>query len=283
MIVSSAKAYIVLLFCLVGTLGCVALVFYTQDFAFQEPEITKPYQITRHLPTGSPEKIYPLVASQDSTPAITSTSVIPDAPVISSQDTVAQVTDTATNNILLEVPFAPQSPYAVWDERDEESCEEASLVIIHYYLQKKDLSLAAMRRELDGLIEYEIENLKNFKDTDAYGIAYLAREYFGYNQSRVAYNITVEDIQAELLKGHPVIVPAAGRELQNPYYKAPGPLYHNLVIVGFNQEGFFTNDPGTKRGKNYFYPTDILFNAIHDFPGVKEYILDGRKAMVIVE
>lgn len=283
MVVSSSKTFIVLVFCMLGVVFCAALVFYSRDFDFRDQRIAKPYHITQHLPVGSPEKTYPIVEPQNSEPAVAVIPTIPSPSAITGQDTETLVTDSTPNNVLLDVPFAPQSPYALWDERDEESCEEASLIIVHYYLKKKDLSSASMRRELDTLIEYEIENFKNFKDTDAYGIAHLAREYFGYSNSRAEYNITVEDIKEEILKGHPVIVPAAGRELKNPYYKAPGPLYHNLVIVGFNQEGFFTNDPGTKRGKNYFYPTDILFNAIHDFPGVKEYILDGRKAMIIVE
>ena len=36
-------------------------------------------------------------------------------------------------------------------------------------------------------------------------------------------------IKEFLMAGKLVIVPAAGRQLGNPYYKAPGPVYHMLV------------------------------------------------------
>jgi hypothetical protein len=42
--------------------------------------------------------------------------------------------------ILISVPFASQAPFAVWDEIHEEACEEASLVMVKYYLDKKALT-----------------------------------------------------------------------------------------------------------------------------------------------
>ena len=70
----------------------------------------------------------------------------------------------------------------------------------------------------------------------------------------------------------------------NPYFTAPGPLYHNLVLTGFTKDGLIiTNDPGTRRGENYTYKLDVLYAAIHDFTGDKENIENGKKAMIIVE
>lgn len=184
---------------------------------------------------------------------------------------------------LLDVPFAPQSPYAVWDERDEESCEEASIVIVHYFWQKKNLAPELMRQELDALIGFQISHYGDYKDSDARGIARLAYDYYGYEKAKVYYDITIDDIKREIVQGNPVIIPAAGRALKNPYYTPPGPLYHNLVLIGFNDKGIITCDPGTRRGKGYFYPYDVLYKAIHDFPGSKEKIEEGRKAMIIIE
>jgi hypothetical protein len=86
-----------------------------------------------------------------------------------------------------------------------------------------------------------------------------------------------------LAKRKPIIVPAAGRMLGNPYFTAPGPLYHNLVLTGYDGDTIITNDPGTKRGKDYKYDIGTLYGAIHDFTGNKDDIEKGRKAMIILE
>ena len=52
--------------------------------------------------------------------------------------------DIATENIpakiLIDVPFTSQAPFGKWDAYHEEACEEASLVMIEYYLQNKKLT-----------------------------------------------------------------------------------------------------------------------------------------------
>jgi len=120
------------------------------------------------------------------------------------------------------------------------------------------------------------------KDSDSAGIARIAREYYGYQKAEARYDITVEDLKKELAAGNPVIIPAAGRLLSNPNFTGAGPLYHVLVLIGYNSKGFIANDPGTRRGEKYFYSYNVLYNAIHDFPGSKEKILEGRKAMVVI-
>jgi uncharacterized protein YvpB len=99
----------------------------------------------------------------------------------------------------------------------------------------------------------------------------------------VIYDFPKEDLKKYLAKGNPVIVPAAGRELKNPNFTAPGPLYHNLVLVGYDKNIIITNDPGTRKGRGYIYDMDVLYNAIHDFPGKPENIIQGRKAMIVLE
>jgi len=60
-------------------------------------------------------------------------------------------------------------------------------------------------------------------------------------------------------------VPLAGRELNNPYFRAPGPIYHMLVIKGYDSDEFIVNEVGTKRGDSFKYKYDVLINAIHDW------------------
>ena len=87
----------------------------------------------------------------------------------------------------------------------------------------------------------------------------------------------------EIAKGNPVIIPAAGRDLDNPYYSGDGPWYHMLLVTGYDKKYFITNDPGTRQGLDYKYKHKKLVNAIHDWTGVKEEIRSGVPRMMIIE
>jgi hypothetical protein len=54
-------------------------------------------------------------------------------------------------------------------------------------------------------------------------------------------------------------------------------------LTGYEGEDIITNDPGTRNGKEYRYKIDVLYNAIHDFPGNLNEMEKGRKAMIIIE
>ena len=124
------------------------------------------------------------------------------------------------------------------------------------------------------------------QDITAAQMAEISRTKFGL-RARVRTDVTIDTIKEELAAGNPVIVPAAGRDLDNPYFSGEGPWYHALVIIGYEKgwtgEWFIVNDPGTKRGSRYAYRTQTLLDAIHDWTGVKEEIRSGEKAMVILE
>jgi len=109
----------------------------------------------------------------------------------------------------------------------------------------------------------------------------IAKAKYGLN-GKVIENVTIDDIKNELRNGNPVIAPFAGRELGNPNYSGLGPWYHVLVITGFDGTSFYTQDVGTKRGANYKYSQSILFNALHDWTGVKEETNTGPKRVLVV-
>ncbi len=188
-------------------------------------------------------------------------------------------------NFLLKVPFASQAPLGVWDEYHEEACEEASLVMLKYYLDgKTKISKEQMENEIQKMIKFQIRNYGDYKDSNMEDVIQLAQEFYGLDNLKVVYNFTKNDLKKWLAQEKPIIVPTAGRLLKNPYFTPPGPLYHNLVLVGYNNDDIIiTNDPGTKRGENYKYNLDILYNAMHDFPGNKKDIEKGQKAMIVVE
>lgn len=191
------------------------------------------------------------------------------------------------DKILISVPFTSQAPLASWDELHEEACEEASLIMLKYYLDKKPLASDIAENEIQRMASFEIKNYGDFKDTAAEQTVKLFYDFFGEpangKKLKAVYDFPKEDLKKYLAEGNPVIIPAAGRLLGNPNFTAPGPLYHNLVLIGYDGNKIITNDPGTRKGRGYAYNIDVLYNAIHDFPGKPEDIMQGRKAMIVLE
>lgn len=197
------------------------------------------------------------------------------------------VPDVLPDEISIEVPFTVQAPFADWDAYHQEACEEASLIMLKYYFDGKKLTPEISEREIQAMIAYQLEKYGDYRDSDAEGMVELFEGFYGESEGgrklEVIYDFSKNDLKKYLSLGHPVIVPAAGRLLGNPYFTAPGPPYHALVLVGYDGNTIITNDPGTKRGEGYEYDINTLYNAIHDFPGNLDEIEKGRKAMIIVK
>jgi len=193
---------------------------------------------------------------------------------------IAPVVVTIPDEINLAVPFTTQAPYAKWDEQHNESCEEAAALTVYYWWQKKIFTKEIAEDELQKMVDFQNEKYGGYKDTDAQETAQLIKDLWGYKKVEVKYDITLDDIKKEVGQGRPVILPTAGRELKNPYFRRPGPIYHMVVVRGYTKDKIITNDPGTKRGEEYIYDSDILYNAIHDWNDGDIY--DGKKAMIVV-
>ncbi len=134
----------------------------------------------------------------------------------------------------------------------------------------------------------EYLKITTLEDSLGYGLSMTAEQtvdiiqkYSDYS-ARVIENPTVDQLKELLVKGEPIIIPAAGRKLGNPFFTGIGPLYHMLVIRGYTKDGkFITNDPGTRHGENYTYDASVLMNAIGDWNnGDPEH---GAKRVVIIE
>lgn len=191
------------------------------------------------------------------------------------------------DKFLIDVPFTSQAPFAKWDELHEESCEEASIVMVKYFLDKKNLSTQIAEKEIQDLVKFQIKKYGDYKDSNAEQTARLYSDFYGQPEDdlkmKVIYNFERNDLKRYLARGYPIIIPAAGRLLGNPNFTAPGPLYHNLVLIGYEGDTIIANDPGTKRGHGYKYDIDVLYKAIHDFTGKKSDIEKGEKAMIVLE
>ena len=185
--------------------------------------------------------------------------------------------------INLDIPFASQAPFGNWEMPYQEACEEAAVIMAHYYLTGATLSAEKMNEEILKLVEWEKKTFGFYEDTNGAETARMLTEYFGDADVEVRYgaDVTIENIKREVAAGHPVILLAAGRLLPNPNFKPPGPLYHALIIRGYTKNGLIiTNDPGTYKGKNFLYAPDVLYNAIHEWDA--NNILDGKKVMIVV-
>lgn len=205
-------------------------------------------------------------------------------------------------SVIIDVPFLVQAPFANWDALHEDACEEASLINVKYFLDKKPA--------IDKTIgEKEIQDMVAFENRNGYGpsvtlqeLNTIAKDYYGLKNGRVVTNATIEDIKNELRNGKPVIVGAAGKVLPNPFFKNNGPNYHMLVIKGYDDSGlvplnkckridadsckqtpgiFITNDVGVSQGKDFLYTYDGLLKAIHDWD--PKNILNGQKAYFIFD
>lgn len=187
-------------------------------------------------------------------------------------------------SVNLAVPFTSQAPHGVWEMPYKEACEEASLYMAHAFFDgvlTSSIDSDTADQDLVKMVAFENDLFGYFEDTTAEQTALIAEMYYGY-QTLLIEDPTVEQIKEQLALGRPVIVPAAGQLLGNPYFTAPGPLYHMLILRGYTASNqFIANDPGTKRGEAYVYDIDTIMNAMHDWNNGGE-ITEGRKVVLVV-
>lgn len=180
-----------------------------------------------------------------------------------------------------DVPFTSQAPLANWDEVHQEACEEASVLMVLRYFQGKLLGTPEeANKDIEALVERNTA-LGFPVDSTAAEIITLIHDQDPSLSSELVKDPTADDIKNILSAGKLIIVPAAGQQLGNPYFTAPGPRYHMLVLRGYTPDGYvITNDPGTKRGKQYVYSWNVLLDAIHDWNGGD--VENGAKVVVVV-
>jgi uncharacterized protein YvpB len=184
-------------------------------------------------------------------------------------------------SVLIDVPFTSQAPFADWDAPYQEACEEASLIMVHAYLQGLTLTTEDADAQIQTLVQWEQEQ-GYAEDLRIEDVAAIAKEYYGYS-AEVHYKPTIDLLQSLLAMGSPIIVPAAGRALGNPYFSGEGPWYHMLVLTGYDERSFTANDPGTRRGGKYKYKQETLLNSIHNWTGVKEEIYSGIPVVLVLK
>jgi hypothetical protein len=182
---------------------------------------------------------------------------------------------------ILEIPFYSQAPLGKWDTFHEEMCEEASILNARLYLENKKLTKDKFEEELRKIQQTEKDKIGEWKSTTVAQTKKWADVYFGENLSiKIIDNPTIGNIEREISAGHPIIAPLAGREIGNPNFTPPGPLYHMLVIKGYDSQNFITNDVGTRKGNSYIYKKEVIMENIHDW-NEKDIHLGAKRVLVL--
>lgn len=187
-----------------------------------------------------------------------------------------------------EVPFTAQAPLGEWgDVRQQNACEEASVLMAVAWARGETFSPEQARSEILGAVEYQETEFGHFHDTSLVDTAErIALGYFELQSIVVRTDITAEDVLRSVTNESIVIVPVNGMLLENPYYTSPGPREHMVVVTGYDneREEFIVNDPGTRRGNDIRYSYSVFDAAIQNYAsGYHEDVLMGSEtAMMIV-
>jgi len=268
-----------------------AAVFFLLDKGRPVSRTAEPVSITAEiLPTASIGPLEPgapdLLASGDETKKI-------DKPLEAEIKEAAPLTSPGApieeKSIILSVTFIAQAPLAHWeDARQQDGCEEAGALMAMAWAQGGiDASPAAAEKEIIALADWEQENYGEHRDVYIDDVATrIFQDYFNYDKITTEVIYSKEDLLAFLRAGKLILAPTNGQTLHNPNFKALGPERHLLVIIGYDAktDEFITNDPGTRRGAGYRYPSDILFKAIRAYPtGYHLPITSVEKKVLLVE
>jgi hypothetical protein len=227
----------------------------------------------------------PAPVSYDSTPASQSAEPEPGIETESESapaETVSPDVASLPAEVNLKVPFTSQAPHQNWDMPYQEFCEEASMLMAASYVKGEVISGPDdADKKLLAVKAFEEKKFGSYKDTTVEETAAVLKEYFKLTKVEIVADPTEQKLKQVLAEGKVAIVPAAGRELGNPNFRRPGPIFHMLVVKGYTKTGnFITNDPGTRKGADYTYKPSVLLNAVHDWNGGD--VNNGKKAAIIV-
>jgi Peptidase_C39 like family len=193
-----------------------------------------------------------------------------------------EIVEPVVSEINLAVPFTIQSPNQKWDEPYKEGCEEASILMVQAFLDDEQITISSALKDIQVMVDWQMEEYNGHFDLPASTTVQMARDFLNLN-AEIIHLESVEDIKKIIRTGYPLILPTAGRELGNPNFTGMGPLYHMLVVKGFQHNLIITNDPGTRKGENYVYNENVLWNAIADWDEEIKNPDQSKKVGIIIK
>ncbi len=178
---------------------------------------------------------------------------------------------TSTVTVILDVPFKAQYPPGDWD--NETNCGQASALMVFCYYSGEIPTRDKIEEIDDWLHSRYGDPINNYNGTftDRHKLAVLAREYGKLTQSYTKNYWTIQDIEACIDGGCPVITAIAGRVpleynrdgewLQKEAVYSKG---HWVVVTGYSDQQIICNDPKLTFGRNARYGKDMFLSAMYD-------------------
>ncbi|MFK7779573.1 MAG: C39 family peptidase [Candidatus Gracilibacteria bacterium] len=217
---------------------------------------------------------------------------------VSSSFVEIKETQVMENQKILDVKFYSQFPSYDFGLPFDEFCEEASLLNGIYFLTNRTPTKKEYLIDLDKIkeIEDKLFGVNGYKNTSIkqtnlvlqlfqnpdYVDNYLntkteeeKEELMKYliqktkNRKgilgKILYNPSINDLTSAIDKGNPVILPIYGRALNNKYFSQPGPIYHNILLKGYDKDNFIVNEVGTIKGDSFSYSKKVIIDNLHDY------------------
>jgi hypothetical protein len=179
----------------------------------------------------------------------------------------------AEQSLNLPVPFTPEAPDGLMVKPWNNSCEEASIIMLDEYYKgntQKTIPKTTAKTSILNYIAIENKIFGYNANTNATEMAKLINEYSKYFEAKVKTEPTLEEIKNELQAGRPVIALLYGKNLENSHinFVINGSYYHTFVIKGFDDatKEFIVNDNGDlKQGLDLRYSYDTILGALRDY------------------
>ena len=192
------------------------------------------------------------------------------------------------DHILLQVPYTTQAPLGNWAQH-QESCEEATLTMLSSYWAR-DPSVVidpnAGDASIAALVRWQVQNWGSEDDLTDHRLGELAKGYYGY-----AYQIVPNAPQAireQLAAGRPLIAGIRTHGLGNPDYPGYRNHYeqtgwsvpHFVLVIGYDGDGVWLNDPGISKGRGYHITFAQLAHAIDSLDQHHPALNEGQVLLV---
>ncbi len=221
-------------------------------------------------------------------PGVTDVQPLPIA-AASSFDPATPSPTPLPERLLLQVPYTTQAPLGNWAQH-QESCEEATLSMLAAYWQR-DTAVVIDPHSADAtiaaLVSWQVQRWGSEDDLTDTRLGELAKQYYGYG-----YRIVPNDPQAvreQIAAGRPLIAGVRTHGLGNPNYPGYSNHYeqqgwsvpHFVLVIGYDSDGVWLNDPGITKGRGYHITWAQLTHAIDDLNQNHPALSQGQVLLVV--
>jgi hypothetical protein len=148
-------------------------------------------------------------------------------------------------------------------------------------IKEEKLKADYAETHITKLTEWEKQNFGYHLDTTSAETAEMIEKVYGL-KTKLIENFTEKDIKLALSKNQIVTISENGQKLGNPNYKQPGPIHHMILVKGYDDKGFITNDSGTRNGLNYRYSFKTLYDAAADWDHDLKTVNQDKKIAIVI-